>query len=79
MGKVINAFIGAICMLSGVILYGFVHLVAGSYLPNMRGWSSPPGKFLTALADTAGTIPALIAVILFAVGIFSLYKGYERG
>lgn len=29
--KGINASIGAICMLSGVILYGFVHLAKGSY------------------------------------------------
>ena len=77
MDKGIKAFIGAVCTVSGIILFGFVHLVVGSYLPNMTGWGSPPGKYIEALNDTAGTIPVIIAMILFVMGIAILNKVYK--
>jgi len=76
--KGIKAFIGAVCTLSGIILFGFVHLVIGSYLPNMTGWGSPPGKYIGGLNETAGTIPAIIAIILFVIGIAILSKVYKN-
>ncbi len=79
MDKVIEAFIGAVCIISGIILYGFVHLIAGSYFSNTRGWSSPPsGGYLTALNHTAGTIPAIIAIALFVIGLALLNKTYKN-
>lgn len=78
MAQGIKALIGAICTISGIILFGFVHLVVGSYLPNMTGWGNPPGKYIQALNDTAGTIPALIAIVLFLIGIAILSKAYKN-
>lgn len=78
MDKAIKVFIGAVCTVSGIILFGFVHLVVGSYLPNMPGWSNPPGKYIEALNDTAGTVPVIIAIILFIVGIAILRESYKK-
>lgn len=78
MDKGIKAFIGAVYTVSGIILFGFVHLVVGSYLPNMGGWGIPPGKYIEGLNETAGTIPAIIAIILFVIGIAILSKAYKN-
>lgn len=39
---------------------------------------NPPGKYIQALNDTAGTIPALIAIVLFLIGIAILSKAYKN-
>lgn len=58
---------GGFILLSGVLLYLGVHLAAVMYLPHITGWSTPPGKYGTALRETGGYAANLIS-ILFMIG-----------
>lgn len=42
---------GGLFLISGVILYISVHIPAASLAATLSGWSSPPGKLGTALAE----------------------------
>ncbi len=78
MDKWFKRFIGALSILTGTILYGFVHLSVSIYLPNLHGWSDPPGKIITVLNTTGGTLPAIISIMLFFFGIVLLYIDYKE-
>ncbi|MGU3567349.1 hypothetical protein [Paenibacillus sp. D51F] len=58
---------GGFILLSGVLLYSGVHLAAAMYLPHITAWSTPPGKYGTALRETGGYAANLVS-ILFMIG-----------
>ncbi|MBO8138851.1 MAG: hypothetical protein H0Z40_12165 [Desulfotomaculum sp.] len=76
--KIIKVIIGAACIIAGAVLYGFVHLATVNYLPNLHGWSNPPGKFLTALSKTWGTSPAVMGIALMFLGLAIFYNEYRK-
>ncbi|WP_407271163.1 hypothetical protein [Radiobacillus sp. PE A8.2] len=66
-------FIGASLLLSGAVLFGFMHLAIANYVPNMGGWSDPPGKFNQVLRDTMITFPYYLGLILILTGLVLLF------
>ncbi|MBB6452601.1 hypothetical protein HNQ94_001047 [Salirhabdus euzebyi] len=66
-------FLGALFFISGILLYGIVHLAIANYVPNMGGWSTPPGKFAIARDDTMLNVPYFLSIILIIVGSIILF------
>ncbi|ASS66579.1 MULTISPECIES: hypothetical protein [unclassified Paenibacillus] len=58
---------GGFILFSGVLLYLGVHLAAAMHLPHTTAWSTPPGKYGTALRETGGYAANLVS-ILFMIG-----------
>lgn len=76
MNKLIKVLIGSVFMLSGIILSGFTLLTAVTYMPQLQGWSSPPGKFMTGLSNCGATFPFVLSILLTALGMILLCKEY---
>lgn len=57
-------------------------LICASYhVSTLSGWSTPPGRFLTAVNETGLfvlIIPIIIATILFIIGMYILSKEYLK-
>lgn len=70
--------IGSVFIISAVILYSFVHLSASIYLPNITGWSTPPGRFGTALSETGGVLPASLSIVMGVIGFMLISMDFFR-
>ncbi len=68
MDKGIKVFIGGIYMVSGILLYGFVHLAAVSNY-GTGTWSNKLVRYLEAITDTAGLIPVVFALAFIILGL----------
>ncbi|MGM8215263.1 hypothetical protein ACLIA0_06760 [Bacillaceae bacterium W0354] len=66
-------FIGATLFLSGILLFGLVHLAIANYVPNMVGWSDPPGKLETVRKEIMLNTPYFLSVFLIIVGGLILF------
>ena len=64
--------LGAVFFFSGIILYVGVHILAAMYVKEMTGWSTPPGRFGTALAETAGNAPHAFSIWLCIIALILL-------
>lgn len=62
-------FIGSLLILSGTILLGIMHLAIATYIPNLTGWGSPPGKFATVLNEIMGWFPYILSIVQIVIGI----------
>ena len=67
-------YLGTAFLLSGSLLLGLVFSTIGNYMPYLRGWSSPPGKFATVLENTIQTFPFTLSLIFLCIGLFLLGK-----
>lgn len=65
-------FIGALLFLSGIILFGMMHLAIAIYIPQMLNWSDPPGKFISALNGISGWVPYLLSIVLMVIGLIMI-------
>lgn len=59
---------GGFMLLGGILLYAAAHLAAAHELANIHSWSTPPGKFGTALRETGGLAASRIGIVLGAIG-----------
>lgn len=66
-------FIGAIFLVSGVLLLGLVHLAIAIYVPSMAGWSDPPGKFNQAREEVMVNFPYFLSIGFILAGIIFLF------
>ena len=62
-------FFGYALFVSGTILFGLMHLAIALYLPNLGGWSDPPGLVVTVLSDIAGWVPYILSITFMVIGI----------
>jgi hypothetical protein len=70
---------GGFILLSGIILYLGMHISASLFMPNINGWSTPPGRFGTALSESGGDSASVFAIILCILGFFIIiYESYLR-
>ena len=65
-------YLGSIFLLSGTIIFSSVYSTIGNYIPNLTGWSSPPGKFATVLENTMQTFPFIMSLIFLCIGLILL-------
>ena len=59
---------GNILFISGIILFGLMHLAIALFIPNLSGWSDLPGKLVTVLNEIIGWVPYTLSIILFIIG-----------
>ncbi|ETI66286.1 hypothetical protein [Neobacillus vireti] len=45
---------GYVLFISGIFLFGLMHLLIALFIPNLAGWSDPPGKLTTVLNEIIG-------------------------
>lgn len=66
------------CCLTLVGAFSNVALfIATSFQVNeLSEWTSPPGKFITAMAETGLVFPIIISTILFVLGLYFLFEEY---
>ena len=68
--------IGGFISLAGTIWGHAITVSAGNNMD--RGWSSPPGRFLTTIMETGMAIPMTIALLLLLIGLAILGIEYFR-
>lgn len=61
-------FIGSLLILTGTVLLGFMHLAIATYIPNISGWTGPPGKFAIVLTEISGWVPYILSIIQIIIG-----------
>ncbi|MFJ7973798.1 hypothetical protein [Psychrobacillus sp. NPDC096389] len=66
MNKSLKLF-GYVLFITGIILFGLMHLAIAIYIPNLSGWS-PPGKLATILNEIIGWVPYTLSIFLFVIG-----------
>ncbi|MCM3785721.1 hypothetical protein M3231_22385 [Neobacillus mesonae] len=67
MKKIIS---GGIFLISGTILYTGIRISASLYASeSISGWSTPPGKYGTALEELGAVLPRNLAVVLMIAGV----------
>ncbi|KAB2334443.1 hypothetical protein F7731_14610 [Cytobacillus depressus] len=63
---------GYVLFISGIFLFGLMHLAIALFIPNLTGWSDPPGKLTTVLNEIIGWVPYTLSIILFSIGALIL-------
>ena len=53
-------------------------IFSGSHLSNVTGWSTPPGKFWTAVGEVGMNFPIIFSSFLFVIGLFILGLEYFK-
>ena len=54
-------------------------ICASHHVDTLGSWSTPPGKFMTAITNTGLSvliIPIIIATLLFVLGLYFLFEEY---
>ncbi|GIN62194.1 hypothetical protein J27TS8_21870 [Robertmurraya siralis] len=81
MNKNITRF-GYFLFLNGIILFGIMHLAISLYIPNLSGWSVPPGKLAIVLGEIISWVPYTLSIILLITGsliiVRELYQISQR-
>jgi vacuolar-type H+-ATPase subunit I/STV1 len=67
MNKSLKLF-GYVLFISGIMLFGLMHLAIALFVPNLSGWSDPPGKLVIVLNEIIGWVPYILSIILFIIG-----------
>jgi hypothetical protein len=60
---------GSTFLLSGTLLFGIVFWAIANYVPNMTGWSDPPGKFSLTMDATMMRAPYIISILFIIIGL----------
>lgn len=61
--------IGGFLFVSGVLLYIGIHISTVIFMTEVKGWSTPPGRFGTALEQVGGKAEFIVALLLCIIGI----------
>lgn len=61
--------IGGFLLLVGILLYIGVHLSAAIVMTEIKGWSTPPGRFGTAIEEIGGETEVFLSKVLCLIGI----------
>ena len=61
--------LGSLLFLSGVILFGLMHVAIAFHSPQF------PGNFVSTLTRVTGWIPYLLSIVFMLTGLFILLNG----
>ncbi|PAV29676.1 hypothetical protein CIL05_09895 [Virgibacillus profundi] len=70
-------YIGLTVFVSGVILFGIMHLAVAVYLPHITGWGSA-GRFAAVLDEIGGWIPYILSIALMIIGLVITLSGNQK-
>ena len=62
----------------GSIWTAFAILYTDAHLDELRGWGTPPGKFITGAFECLGIIPLLIGLVMLVVGGCIMYQELRK-
>lgn len=65
-------WVGGLLLLGGSLLYVGVHIAAVLYMPQIYSWYTPPGRYMTALADSGGSPMFWLSILLIGIGLLLL-------
>jgi hypothetical protein len=71
-----RVLIGGFLSLIGTIWALAIIIFAGNNLTS--GWSTPPGRFLTTVAETGMTFPLVLAALFLGLGLIILGVEFFR-
>jgi hypothetical protein len=60
---------GYVIFVSGIVLFGFMHVAIAAHIPSLTGWSDPPGKLASVLNDIIGWVPYVLSIVMMIAGI----------
>lgn len=63
---------GYVLFISGIFLFGLMHVAIALFIPNLTGWGDPPGKLATVLNEIIGWVPYTLSILLFSIGALIL-------
>jgi len=66
---------GGFLLLVGAIIYLTIHTPAAKLASNLGGWTTPPGRFGTALNEMGGTQPISYSIFLMILGVILILLG----
>lgn len=67
-----NQLTGATLFMSGVILFGIIHLAIASYIPHLGVYENPPGRLFTVLTSITAWIPYILSILMMIGGFILL-------
>ncbi len=71
--------IGGFLFVSGILLYTGIRIAAVLYMKELNGWSTPPGRYGTALEDIGGKKDIAVSLGLCTLGIvLMLWDGVKK-
>jgi hypothetical protein len=74
---------GFVLFISGTVLFGIMHLAIALFIPNLGGWSDPPGKFVVVLNEIMGWVPYVLSIMFMLIGgfilIYDLWENRQKG
>lgn len=73
---------GYVLFFSGTVLFGLMHLAIALFIPNLTGWSDPPGKLTVVLNEIIGWVPYILSILFISVGaiilIYDLWQTSQK-
>lgn len=76
-----KTIIGCCLTIVGVLSNVLFFICSSYYVDSLTGWSTPPGRFLTAFEETGLSvllIPMIIATAIMVTGLSILLKEYFK-
>ena len=70
-------YIGLSVFVSGVILFGIMHLAVAVYIPHLMGWGTG-GKFVATLNEIGGWVPYILSIGLMIIGSVVALSGNQK-
>lgn len=77
--RVKNVLIGGFLLASGILLYIGVQISTVIFMTDGNGWSTPPGRYGTALEQIEGQMEVNTSIVLCILGIgFMMWEGIMK-
>lgn len=70
--------LGVVLIGSGTLLLGLMHVAIAAYVPDLPGWSDPPGKFSTVMTDIMGWFPYVLSIIQIVTGSIFVLSSFSK-
>ena len=60
---------GGILIFASVIIFAIIEVSTSKYCETLGSWSTPPGKYMTALRDTGNYFIFGLSILLLLIGV----------
>lgn len=71
-------FTGGVLFLSGILLFGLMHLAMAIYLPSLHGVAGDPISVFGLVGHVRGWVPYILSIVLILAGLFFLFSSRSR-
>jgi hypothetical protein len=60
---------GGFLILASVLIFAIIQIPTSKYIQTLGSWSTPPGKYMTALQDTGNSFLFWLSISLLLIGV----------